>query len=366
MRFSSHLVELPDLSKSRNLAIIDLRLCVRLTSIHPSVFSLNKLVKLDLGGCFSLTSLKSNIHLSSLRYLSLAGCISLKEFAVTSKEMVMLNLEHTGIKQLPSSIELQTKLEKLLLSQSYIENLPESIKHLSKLKHLDLRDCRKLQTLPELPSSLITLDVSGCVSLENVVFPSISLQILKENKTRVSFWNCLKLDEHSLTAIELNAEINMMKFADHQISTSSDGHDYDAQGTYVYPGSYVPEWFMYSTTCDYMTIDLSFVDDSSSLAFIFCFIVPQVESQGFSLKFNISIGGEGDNIQLKLDRPSLEIKSDHVYLICDKGLSRYLNSRVKDQPKFKIKVTAESRTPTSEYVQVLLRGVGVSPINISQ
>lgn len=364
LRSSSQLVELPDLSNATNLEVIDLRVCTGLTSVHPSVFTLNKLEKLDLGGCFSLRSFQSNIHLSSLRYLSLAGCTALKEFSVTSKEMVKLNLEFTRIKQLPSSIGRQTKLEKLLLAQSYIENLAESIKLLTRLRHLDLRHCWKLQSLPELPSSLITLDASGCESLENVTFPSTALQMLKENKTRVAFWNCLKLDEHSLKAIGMNAKINMMKFAHKHVSISR--HNYDAQGTYVYPGSNVPEWLVYRTTHDYMTIDLSFANHSSSLGFIFCFIVPQVPSQGFILRFNIGVD-EGEDIQWYLDRPSNEIKSDHVYLIYDVGFSRYLSSRVKDQPKFKIKVTAESRMLTSEYESLLmLRGFGVSPISTSQ
>nr|WIL60054.1 nodulation protein [Melilotus officinalis] len=362
---SSHLVELPDLSNATNLEVIDLRLCKGLTSVHPSVYTLNKLEKLDLGGCISLKSLRSNIHLSSLRYLYLGGCIGLKDFSVTSKEMVKLNLELTSIKKLPSSIGLQTKLEKLLLAHSYIENLPESINLLTRLRHLGLQDCRKLRSLPELPSSLITLDASGCVSLENVTFPSTALQMLKENKTRVAFWNCLKLNEYSLKAIELNAQINMMKFA-HQYISISHNHPYDAKGTYVYPGSSVPKWLVYRTTRDYMTFDLSFANHSSQLSFIFCFVVPQVESQGFILRFNISVD-QGEDIQLYLDRPSHEIKSDHVYLTYDRGFSRYLNSRVKDQPKFKIKVTAESRTITSEYVSlIMLRGFGVSPINTSQ
>jgi len=361
---SSHLVELPDLSNAKNLEAIDLRLCKGLISVHPSVFTLNKLEKLHLGGCISLVSFQSNIHLSSLRYLSLAGCIALKEFSVTSKEMIKLNLELTGVKQLPSSIGLQTKLEKLLLAHSSIENLPESFKLLTRLRHLGLQDCRNLRSLPELPSSLITLDASGCVSLENVTFPSTSLQMLKENKTRVSFWNCLKLNEHSLIEIGLNAQINMMKFARQHISISR--HHYDARGTYVYPGSSVPQWLVYRTTHDYMTIDLSSANHSSPLGFIFCFIVPQVPSQGFILRFNISVD-ECEDIQLYLDRPGREIRSDHVYLIYDRGFSRYLNSRVKIQPKFKIKVTAESRTLTSEYVSLMiLKGFGFSPIHTSQ
>ncbi|CAJ2663475.1 unnamed protein product [Trifolium pratense] len=363
---STFLVELPDLSNATNLEVIDLRLCTMLKNVHPSVFTLNKLKKLDLGGCFSLESFESDIHLTSLRYLSLASCTALKEFSVTSKEMVKLNLERTCIKQLPSSIKLQTKLEKLLLAHSYIENLPESIKNLTSLSHLGLQNCSKLRRLPELPPSLIILDASGCVSLENVNFPSTAHQMLKENKTRVAFWNCLKLNQHSLNAIRLNAQINMMKFTHQHISISRD-HEYDAQGTYVYPGSNVPEWLLYRTTRDSMTIDLSFGNHSSPLGFIFCFIVPQVPSEGFILRFNIEIDEGEEDIQLYLDKPRHAIKSDHVYLLYDRGFSRYLNSRVKDQPKFKIKVTAESQTLTRQYVPLMmLKGFAVSPINTSQ
>ncbi|XP_061364023.1 putative disease resistance protein At4g11170 [Gastrolobium bilobum] len=230
---STSLVELPDFSKATNLKVIDLRFCVELTSVHPSVLSINKLEKLDLGGCISLTSLGSNIHLSSLRYLSLYG---------------------TGIKQLPSSIALQSKLEKLNLARTYIGNLPASIKHLTKLRHLAIHHCRELQTIPELPPSLEMLDASGCISLETVLFPSTASEQLNENKKRVAFWNCLKLDEHSLRAIELNAQVNMMKFAFQHLSIF--GRSYDAQITYVDQESIIQEWLFYrKTTSDFLPVN---------------------------------------------------------------------------------------------------------------
>ncbi|XP_061356836.1 disease resistance protein RML1A-like, partial [Gastrolobium bilobum] len=347
---STSLLELPDFSKATNLKVIDLRFCLELTSVHPSVFSLNKLEKLDLGGCISLSTLGSNIHLSSLRFLSLNG---------------------TGIKQLPSSIELQSKLQKLNLACTYIENLPTSIKHLTKLRHLDIRHCSELPTIPELPPSLEILDASGCISLESVLFPSTTSEQLNENKKRVAFWNCLKLDEHSLRAIELNAQVNMMKFAFQHLSTF--GRDYDAQitnvnaaqSTYVYPGSKVPEWLVYGTTQDSLTIDLSFGPQSPEMGFIFCFVVPQVQSEGLFFKFKISVGEDEGNT-VYLDRPRHGIISDHVYLMYDQGCSSYLNSQAKHQPRFKIKVTAASRTLTSQYVPLLLRGFGVSPVDASQ
>ncbi|KAL9304295.1 hypothetical protein ACSQ67_021558 [Phaseolus vulgaris] len=183
-------------------------------------------LELDLDGCTSLTSLRSNIHLDSLRYLSLYSCMELKNFSVTSKNMIRLNLERTSIRQLPSSIGSQSKLEKLNLAFTYIESLPESIKNLEGLRHLDLRYCEKLRSLPKLPPSVETLDVRECVSLESVTFPPIAEQ-WKENKKKVVFWNCFKLDEHSLTAIERNAEINMVKFAHQHLSTSGDAQGAD-------------------------------------------------------------------------------------------------------------------------------------------
>ncbi|KAJ1407115.1 Leucine-rich repeat [Sesbania bispinosa] len=361
---STQLMELPDFSKATSLKVIDLRHCVGLTSVHPSVLPLNKLEKLDLSGCISLTSLQSNTHLSSLRSLSLCGCTALKEFSVTSENMIQLNLEHTGIKQLPSSIGLQSKLEKLHLGYTNIDNLPESIKHLTKLRHLDLQHCKELQTLPELPSSLETLNSAGCVSLETVMFPSTAIEKLKENKRRVEFWNCLKLDEHSLRGIELNAQINMMRLA-HQHVTTSD-HDYDAQDMYVYPGSKVPKWLEYSTTHDHLTIDLSSAPYFPQLGFIFCFIIPAISSEGLILKFKISDVGEDESIKVYLDRPRQGIELDHVYLMYHQGCSHFLSSRANDQPKITIKVTGASRTLTSSYVPVQLKGFGVSLVTPSK
>ncbi|QCE02408.1 maintenance of ploidy protein MOB1 [Vigna unguiculata] len=361
---STRLKELPNFSKATNLKAIDLRFCVGLTSVHSSIFSLRNLEKLDLGGCISLRSLRSNVHLDSLRYLSLYGCMSLKDFSVTSKNMVKLNLELTGIKQLPSSFGLQSNLQKLRLAYTYIDNLPTSIKHLTRLRHLDLRYCRELRTLPELPPSLETLDARGCVSLESVMFPFAVSEQLKENKKRVAFWNCLKLDEPSLNAIELNAQINMMKFAHQHFSLFG-----DAQSTYVYPGSKVPKWLVHKTTHDdFVIMDLSSVlsPHSSHIGFIFGFVVPEVPFGGLALEFRISTGGEGgegSHINVYVDRPRHGITSDHVYLMYDQACSHYLNSRAKHEPRLKIKVALASRTLTSKYVPLELKAFGISLIN---
>jgi hypothetical protein len=63
---------------------------------------------------------------------------------------------------------LPHSLTRLDLSGTPIRFLPESIKDLSPLIALTLRNCKMLQTLPELPSNLSSLDVSSSYSLQTV------------------------------------------------------------------------------------------------------------------------------------------------------------------------------------------------------
>lgn len=115
LSWSLDLKKLPDLSKATNLKVLILCYCYKLTSVHPSVFSLQKLDKLDLSSCMSLTVLVSNSHSCSLSCLNLDDCKNLKEFSLISKNMKELRLGFTPVKALPSSFELQSKVELLHL-----------------------------------------------------------------------------------------------------------------------------------------------------------------------------------------------------------------------------------------------------------
>ncbi|KAJ1402724.1 Leucine-rich repeat domain superfamily [Sesbania bispinosa] len=105
----------------------------------------------------------------------------------------------------------QSKLEISHLVNYDIESLPSCFKNLTRLQYLDIRYFQELETSPELPLSLEILLAQECRSLETVFFPSVADQF-KENRNKVVFSNCLKLDEDSLMAIGLNAQINVMKF----------------------------------------------------------------------------------------------------------------------------------------------------------
>ncbi|XP_061361192.1 putative disease resistance protein At4g11170 [Gastrolobium bilobum] len=365
------LKELPDFSKASNLEVLIIFSCVQLTSMHPSIFSLDKLETLDLSSCLSLIRLETDTHLSSLKYLNLEGCTSLKEFSLTAENMIELDLRFTGLSALQcSSFGPQSKLEILRLRGSCIESLPSSIKNLTRLRYVDVGKCRNLRTLPELPPSLENLDAGWCTSLMTVLFPSTAAEQFKENKKWVTFWNCLKLDENSLVAIALNAQINMMKLAYQHVENYDDyneHHDsYQAIYAYTYPGSSVPEWFEYKTINDHIIIDLS-PPHSLQLGFIFCFIIGK---QFFRdrVKFKITIqDGEGegkkDSVEMYLDTDD-SMLLDHVCVRYDKGCSLYLNSLAKNQTRLKVKVTVSIATNDHED-RVLLKGLGVSLINTS-
>ncbi|XP_014498999.1 putative disease resistance protein At4g11170 [Vigna radiata var. radiata] len=174
---SKKLKGLPDLSKAINLEVLILRSCSMLTSVHPSIFSLPKLEKLDLERCESLTILASCSNLHSLSHLHLDFCENLMKFSLISDNMKELRLRCSKIKALPPSFGHQRKLELLHLEESGIERLP-SLKNLTQLLHLDLSFCDKLQTIAELPPFLENLNVQYCTLLQTIPKLPSSLKTL--------------------------------------------------------------------------------------------------------------------------------------------------------------------------------------------
>ncbi|XP_039687948.1 disease resistance protein RPV1-like [Medicago truncatula] len=220
LNYSKDLIEIPNLSRATNLEKVHLYKCESLRHLHPYIFSLPRLIVLDLGGCIKIESLKTNIHSNSLRNLKLDGCSSLMEFSVTSEEMTELSLCGTDIHQLSSSIWRNTKmtvinltgcnklnivgnklsddhglgfvteldlsgcteinalslwsildgiqsLKQLKLKECCnLESLPENIQNHSMLEWLELDDCRNLVTLIELPPSLLYFKAVNCTYLD--------------------------------------------------------------------------------------------------------------------------------------------------------------------------------------------------------
>ena len=171
---SLKLIEVPDTTQVPNLESLDLKDCINLCSIHPSIGIHKKLTILKLGGCKNLTSLPSPFEMDSLTELYLAGCSKITEvpnFGRNMKRVRLLDLRGLAITTLPTSIEHLTDLDWLELSDcKNLVHLPDSIFNLKLVTEVFLNGCSKLDRLPENlgnAKSLENLDLRGCKGLSS-------------------------------------------------------------------------------------------------------------------------------------------------------------------------------------------------------
>ncbi|XP_057445594.1 disease resistance-like protein DSC1 [Lotus japonicus] len=360
----SFLEELPDFSKALNLEYLHVVDCVKLKSVHPSIYSLNKLQNFILKGCVSLAEFTSDTRLSSLWLLDLTSCTGLRKLSVSLENITDLHLRRIPSNVFPSSFVCQSKLELLDLRETQYESLPSSIKNLTRLQELYISDCALLQSIPVLPPSIQILIARGCRSLKTVFFPLTAAEQFKENRQKVSFRNCMNLDGRSLRDIELNAQINLMKLTYLHSSTLEHKDESPFQAWYEYPGwSGVPKWLQFKTRNDEMIIDLSPARLSPLLGFIFCFILVAKDSSEYSgpIKFEITIiNGEGKKGYVM----DSDIATGNQCLIYDKKCSQYLTGAAKNQTRFKIKVATHAvKSKMAPMKNLKLIEFGVSPVS---
>ncbi|KAH9781763.1 ADP-ribosyl cyclase/cyclic ADP-ribose hydrolase [Citrus sinensis] len=190
---SENLIKTPDFTKVPNLEVLDLEGCTRLREIHPSLLRHKELILLNLKGCTSLTTLPGKIFMESLKMLVLSGCSKLKKFPdivmSSMEDLTELFLDGTSIAEVPSKIELLTRLELLNLNDCRsLVRLPSSINGLKSLKTLNLSGCFKLENVPETlgqVESLEKLDISVTARRQ----PPSSIFLMK-NLKELSFRGC--------------------------------------------------------------------------------------------------------------------------------------------------------------------------------
>ncbi|KAG2302244.1 hypothetical protein Bca52824_030895 [Brassica carinata] len=147
---SRKLQTLSGFSKAPNLLRLNLEGCTSLECLSDEMQTMESLVFLNLRGCTSLLHLPQ-INLSSLKILILSGCAKLHKFQLISENIESLYLDGTAIEDLPSDT---VKLQRLIL--------------------LNLKECKRLRSLPECIGKLKALEeliLSGCSNLET--FPNV-------------------------------------------------------------------------------------------------------------------------------------------------------------------------------------------------
>jgi hypothetical protein len=166
---------------AKNLQCLKLDKCSSLTSVPSSLQYLDKLEEIDLSGCYNLRSFPM-LDSKVLRYLHISQCLDMTTCPTISQNMELLILRETSIKEVPQSVTGRLELlwltgcskmtkfpenlkdiEDLCLTRSAIKEVPSSIQYLTRLYNLNMRDCSKLESFPEitvLMKSLRTLDLS--------------------------------------------------------------------------------------------------------------------------------------------------------------------------------------------------------------
>ncbi|KAF9672101.1 hypothetical protein SADUNF_Sadunf11G0005700 [Salix dunnii] len=135
----------------------------------PKHLYLEKLVVLDLSRSCLVEAWKGKLlgNHQGHRLLQSDACAASTPSIITSLSLKLLFPSRFSARKAPR-FTLPHSLTRLDLSETPIRFLPESIKDLSPLVALTLKNCKMLQTLPELPSNLSSLDVSSSYSLQRV------------------------------------------------------------------------------------------------------------------------------------------------------------------------------------------------------
>ncbi|KAJ7951593.1 putative disease resistance protein (TIR-NBS-LRR class) [Quillaja saponaria] len=244
----SNLKVFPEISETMGSLEVLVLVKTGIKELPLSIRRLPKLKTFDLDGCEYLQGLPSSIcNLQCLETLSLSWCPKIEKLPPLGVgnmcSLKKLYLNHcTSLIDIPDKIGCLRSLSHLSLKGSNIKSIPTSIKDLSTLISLDLSDCKKLQSLPELPPFLQHLYVLDCPLLETVSIASRkdSWTSLGYNSNEVlAFNNCLKLDQNSSLNIVTDAQQRV------QLMATPSSSAIPRSLVICFPGNDIPEWFKF-------------------------------------------------------------------------------------------------------------------------
>ncbi|KAB2634148.1 TMV resistance protein N-like [Pyrus ussuriensis x Pyrus communis] len=211
---SEFLEKIPNLSGNPNLRELILDKCERLVEVDDSVGFLDKLVTLSFDGCSRLKRFATRLGLRSLQSLVLQGCTRLESFPEIEPEMESLgylDINDSGIRELPSSIAYLTRL--VHLRARYCKNLTStSLRHIFGLQHLsyiEMDECPKLVTFGKFSTHLDTSHDNGIpLALPNVGCTYLDLSGCNLSETDflvpLLWWSkleCVHLDRNNFVSL---------------------------------------------------------------------------------------------------------------------------------------------------------------------
>lgn len=188
----SRLEKLPEsVGNLKRLSQLHLDGCSKLDNMPKDLGNVERLEELDISGTAIRRVPSSFLRLKNLKMLNCQGCSGLPPQSLLGllfgcflpssdigfvlpdsfaglRCLNKLNLSYCHLKDgaIPSDLSGLSSLLALDLSGNDFERSPESISQLFKLRAIFLRSCKRLRSLPELPSSVVSVAAEDCISLE--------------------------------------------------------------------------------------------------------------------------------------------------------------------------------------------------------
>ncbi|KAJ8760291.1 hypothetical protein K2173_011703 [Erythroxylum novogranatense] len=211
------------------LEYLEMEACRELESLPSNFFSeLTSLFVLNLSGCSRFKMLPEPLEAERSRmYLNLSKtaiemvpsfigickecwiinmseCLKLAFYPRSSENCFSedifrgngLNLSYCNLWELPEDLSFLSSIKSLDLSENDFETIPATFKELSQLEVLEINNCKRLLSFPDLPSNVNQIFAYNCWSLKEIgTLKQLSLDSRMTECYNFDLSSCLKLDE---------------------------------------------------------------------------------------------------------------------------------------------------------------------------
>ncbi|KAM5556894.1 TMV resistance protein N [Rosa sericea] len=267
LRNCRSLVRLPDnICNLVRLKDLTLSWCTKLYHLPENLGKLESLMCLEVEGSGIRELPVSILRLKRLKSLSCGGCDEMKiPFSSWSSSieeychysgLLHLDLSDSNLCELSDSIAQLSSLKTLELRGTNLESLPATMNQLRCLTRLELEACKRLKSIPELPSRINYIDAHDCSALETVAIPNTKCSM----NLCFTFSNCLQL-----------VQTNLFRDVVETHSHYQDNNQRPLSFNMSLPGSEIPDWFNYQCKGFSLTVQLppNWLD-SKFLGFAIC------------------------------------------------------------------------------------------------
>ncbi|XP_050254268.1 TMV resistance protein N-like [Quercus robur] len=292
LRDCKNLVCLPSIIYSfKSLKDINLAGCSKLDGLPEKLWNVESLEKLNASGITLREPPSSVVTLENLKKLSLQGCKGpphklwknlfslnlmprrslnpvslLLPYLLSMGSLKKLDLSDCNLETIPNDIGNLSSITKLNLSGNHFSSLPESMVQLSKLERIELFNCTRLRSLPQLPSTFSVVEANNCDSLE--MFPN-GFKSFKFFR-RLSLINCFKYVGQSDMSSNM---LGMLLKAYEKIYKKSIGFHNNGAFTSVILGSEIPKWFTHQSEGDTVSAQVTHQNENKWIGIVVC-VVP--------------------------------------------------------------------------------------------